>query len=112
MVLGIFAGNAADTIIWRATLVMIACWPAGYGVGVVAQRAVNRNIEAYKAAHPLPPDPTALSATPLEPGADDRDDEPEYDQDHSANGARGHEKVTETVDDRDAEVAVTTSADV
>ena len=108
MVLGIFAGNAADTIIWRATLVMSACWPIGYGVGVVAQRAVNRNIEAYKAAHPLPPEPTAPSAAPLEPGADEQD----HDQDHSADGERAHEKVTDIVDKRAAEVAATTSADV
>lgn len=48
------ADNPAATVIWRATVVMIVAWMAGNIVGAVAQRVVNRNIEAYKAAHPLP----------------------------------------------------------
>jgi len=47
-------GNPAHTIIWRATLIMLACWFVGYGIGTIALRAVNRRLEEYKQAHPLP----------------------------------------------------------
>ena len=51
---GLYAGNAASTILWRATLVMIACWLIGLLVGSVAQRAVESHIERYKQANPIP----------------------------------------------------------
>jgi hypothetical protein len=33
---------------------MLACWLIGYGIGSIALRAVNRRLEEYKQAHPLP----------------------------------------------------------
>jgi NO-binding membrane sensor protein with MHYT domain len=54
VVVGMAAGNPAHTIIWRATLIMLACWFVGYGIGTIALHAVNRRLEAYKQAHPLP----------------------------------------------------------
>ena len=51
---GIAAGNAADTVIWRAIFALLICWPVGRIVGGVAQRTVERNIEKYKEDNPIP----------------------------------------------------------
>ena len=103
--LGIFAGNATETVIWRATVVMVACWPIGYCVGIVAQRAVNSNIEAYKAAHPMPPDPTQ----PLEPQVMQVEaDDDNQDQGRGLSAA----ETTAAPNGREADVAVTTGVDL
>ncbi len=69
--LGIAAGNAADTILWRAIVIMLIGWPAGYCIGIVAECAVNRNIEAYKAARPLPSDTIEEIEADVEVDGDD-----------------------------------------
>ena len=75
LVLGLAAGNATDTIIWRATVIMVISWPVGYCVGSVAQHAVNRNIEAYKNARPLPSDLADRIATDAQGAGEELDSE-------------------------------------
>lgn len=52
--IGLFAGNPATTVIWRALLVMLACWAIGRVVGAVAQRAIDDHLKRYKQEHPIP----------------------------------------------------------
>lgn len=51
---GIAAGNTAGTVLWRAMVVMVACWCIGLVVGSVAQRAVELHIERHQYANPIP----------------------------------------------------------
>ena len=102
--LGLAAGNAADTIIWRATVIMVISWPVGYGVGAVAQYVVNRHIEAYKAANPLPDD--EIDQTEAEEQAEV--DNLGQDQDQG----RGDGEPMATTDQRDPELVTAASADV
>jgi hypothetical protein len=69
IVVGVVAGNTPETVVWRATVAMVVCWPIGYAVGLTAQRAVNRTIEAHKQAYPFPPDPLEEAATQTEDDA-------------------------------------------
>ena len=104
LVLGLAAGNAADTIIWRATAIMLISWPVGYCVGAVAQHAVNRNIEAYKAAHPLPLDLADQIAADALGEDDELDSEEEV-------VSRGDEEAKVSADQRDLEAATATGVD-
>lgn len=54
LLIGLASGNPAGVVIWRATLVMLACWGIGRVVGAVAQRVVDDHIQSYKQAHPIP----------------------------------------------------------
>ncbi|RMH19953.1 MAG: hypothetical protein D6698_05080 [Gammaproteobacteria bacterium] len=54
IVVGIHVGNTPQTVLLRAVLVMIICWPIGYLVGLVAQRAIMDQINRYKQEHPIP----------------------------------------------------------
>lgn len=47
-------GNNATTVIWRAILIMVACWYIGLIFGNMSQRAVDENIARYKEANPIP----------------------------------------------------------
>jgi len=102
--LGLAAGNAADTIIWRATVIMVISWPVGYGVGAVAQYTVNRNIEAYKAANPLPEEEVDRAETEEQADVDNSG----QDQDQG----RDDGEVVATTDQHDPELVTTASADV
>ena len=51
---GIAAKNPAETIMWRAMIAMMFCWPVGFAIGSLAQKTIERNIENYKLAHPVP----------------------------------------------------------
>lgn len=53
--MGFIVGNTAGTVILRALWIMIASWIIGRGIGAVAQRVIEIQIEEYKIAHPLPP---------------------------------------------------------
>ncbi|MEX0655214.1 MAG: hypothetical protein WD534_08290 [Phycisphaeraceae bacterium] len=54
LLVGLLSGNGAGVIIWRATLVMLACWVIGWIVGLVAQRVVDDHIQTYKQNNPIP----------------------------------------------------------
>lgn len=51
---GVSAHNPAQTVMWRAMVAMIICWPIGLIIGTLAQKTIERNIENYKSAHPVP----------------------------------------------------------
>lgn len=55
-VTGLMAANRAETIIWRAMLVMGACYVVGRLVGHVTQRTLDAHIAQYKLDHPMPGD--------------------------------------------------------
>ena len=60
---GIYVGNAASTILWRATLVMIVAWFIGLVIGSIAQRAVALHVERHKNENPIPePEPEQQEA--------------------------------------------------
>lgn len=63
IVVGWAAGNTTDVILWRALTALLICAVAGKVVGLVAQRTIEENIEAYKRENPIPADPM------LEPAA-------------------------------------------
>jgi len=52
---GVAVSNPTSTIIWRATLVMIACWLVGGWFGGLLERIVREQVEQYKQSHPIPP---------------------------------------------------------
>lgn len=80
MVVGIFAGNGFIQVLVRAVWTMLICWMIGRVIGGLAQRSVDQDIAAYRAANPIPADdllddeipadtgPSATSA-PVEPSA-------------------------------------------
>jgi hypothetical protein len=52
IVFGLAAGNPAGSVLSRALIAMLACYPLGLGVGLVAQHLVREHIEAHRAANP------------------------------------------------------------
>ncbi len=56
MIVGIAAGNSSQTVILRATLIMIVCWVIGRSVGAIAQWAILDHVNRYKQQHPIPDD--------------------------------------------------------
>ncbi len=56
LLVGLRVGNPVTTVIYRATLVMLLCWPVGFAIGRIGQHVVDRNIETYKNEHPIPAD--------------------------------------------------------
>jgi hypothetical protein len=54
VVAGLTAGNAAGSILVRAIIAMIACYPIGLGVGLVAQWVIDQQIATHKEANPAP----------------------------------------------------------
>jgi len=58
---GTFMGNPGTTVLWRAILVMAACWLVGRAVGWIAHQAVREHIDNYKENRPIP-DPDASDA--------------------------------------------------
>lgn len=53
---GLAAGNSAQTVLLRATGAMLVCFGVGWGVGAVAQKTLQAEIEAYKLRNPIPID--------------------------------------------------------
>jgi hypothetical protein len=51
---GFGAGNDFVTVIYRATMAMIACGLAGYGIGWALTYVTRLQINAHKQTHPLP----------------------------------------------------------
>lgn len=54
--LGLANENPAATVMWRALLVMVVCWPIGYAVGTIAQHAVQVHLGQHQKEHPIPTD--------------------------------------------------------
>jgi hypothetical protein len=58
---GLASGNAAASVLMRAVIAMIACYPVGLAAGVIAQRLVLEHVEAHRRANPEPDDEEAAS---------------------------------------------------
>jgi hypothetical protein len=54
VIVGLFAGNSALTVLWRSLLVMLGAWIVGRLAGAVVERALNEKLETYRQANPLP----------------------------------------------------------
>ncbi len=63
IVAGLTSGNGAVSILVRAVIAMIVCYPVGLIIGLVCQRVVDDQIAAYRQAKPVT-DETG----PAEPG--------------------------------------------
>jgi hypothetical protein len=68
LLVGLFAGNPALTILWRSLLVMLGAWVVGRVVGAVVQSALDEHLKNYRDANPLPGgEHTATTETTPEP---------------------------------------------
>jgi tetrahydromethanopterin S-methyltransferase subunit C len=54
VVAGLATSNAASTVLMRAIIAMIACYPIGLAIGLIAQRVVQDQIRAVQQANPAP----------------------------------------------------------
>jgi len=54
IVMGMAAGNPAESILGRALMAMFACFAIGSLIGHVAERIVSDHIEQYQRNNPLP----------------------------------------------------------
>lgn len=62
VLVGVYAGNDAATVILRAILVMLGCYFVGLIVGAIASRAIEDHITRYKREHPIPQNVQDLQA--------------------------------------------------
>ena len=54
VVVGLASGNPASSILLRAIIAMLVCYPVGLAVGLIAQRVVKEHIKAHQEANPAP----------------------------------------------------------
>lgn len=54
VIAGVAAGNNASSVLVRAIIAMMACYPIGMLIGVVAGRVVKDHIERHREANPAP----------------------------------------------------------
>lgn len=66
-IVGGFAGNDAVTVLWRALLVMAACWLIGRVVSHILQRTISEHIDQHKQRNPIPDDMLSADPDPPEP---------------------------------------------
>lgn len=52
IVAGLATGNPPHVVMWRALLALVACYPVGLAVGLVAQHIVEQHVEAHRVANP------------------------------------------------------------
>jgi tetrahydromethanopterin S-methyltransferase subunit C len=55
IVAGLASGNPALSVLWRAIVALLVCYPLGFAVGMVAQHLVQQHIDAHRRAHPEAP---------------------------------------------------------
>ena len=67
---GLVSGNGAISILVRAVLAMIVCYPVGLIIGLVCQRVVDDQMASYRQANPI-----ADEAAAAEPASSKKDDE-------------------------------------
>ena len=57
---GLGSRNPAASVLTRALMALVFCYPIGLAVGLIAQRVLRGEIEAHRAAHPVPEMPEEL----------------------------------------------------
>ena len=60
---GLVSGNSAASILFRALIAMLACYPVGLLVGMACQRVMSDQLEAHRAANPVPQEEPGVPAT-------------------------------------------------
>ena len=70
---GLASGNPAQSVLMRALLAMVLCYPVGLAVGLIAQQLVQDHVEAHRASHPADELPELIDAPMSE--ADPADEE-------------------------------------
>lgn len=66
LVVGLYHGNPALSIVISSFFTMIAAYIVGLVVGAIAQRAVDDHVRRHKAQHPLPGDQAEAAIDPHE----------------------------------------------
>ncbi len=51
---GLASGNSAASILLRALIAMLVCYPVGLLVGMACQRVIWEQLNAHRAANPVP----------------------------------------------------------
>ncbi|MCH6552037.1 MAG: hypothetical protein IH804_08495 [Planctomycetes bacterium] len=67
---GLVSGNGVTSILVRAVLAMIVCYPVGLIIGLVCQRVVDDQVAGYREANPI-----ADEQAPAEPAPSEKDEE-------------------------------------
>jgi tetrahydromethanopterin S-methyltransferase subunit C len=70
IVAGLASGNPTSSILLRAIIAMLACYPVGLVVGHITQRVIQDHVEAHRQANPAP-EPTDDGSTEPEPDQDE-----------------------------------------
>ena len=100
-VLGTVAGNDGTTVLWRALMVMAACWLVGRVVGLITHQSVREHIEQYKEQRPIP-DPNAQLNASGEANVD-------VEEDDAASTQQGAHETTETATEAKSRTAASST---
>ena len=71
IIAGLAAANPAVSVLSRAIVAMLVCYPIGLMVGMIALRIVSDHVEAHEASNPLP----ANEGVEIEVGEDGEEEE-------------------------------------
>ena len=58
VVSGLAGMNPPTVVLGRALIIMLLCYPVGFLVGLICQRAIDEHHHAFESANPVPEDPT------------------------------------------------------
>ncbi len=61
---GLASGNSAASILFRALIAMLACYPVGLLVGMACQRVISEQLDAHREANPVPHEESGDPAGP------------------------------------------------
>lgn len=65
IVAGLAAKNPAASVLFRAVIALLICYPIGLGIGMILQRVVRQHVDAHRIANPAPASDQA-GASPAE----------------------------------------------
>jgi hypothetical protein len=66
---GVLAHNPTSTVLVRALLCMLVCYPVGLLIGLACDRVIRHHVENHAQRHPLPAVPHADDAEPQDADA-------------------------------------------
>jgi hypothetical protein len=84
LAIGYAVENPTSTILYRAIVTMLLCWPVGYAVGAVAQRVNEKAIANYKDRHPMTAQESPSSSSSAETSAPPPDSPPDSPQERNS----------------------------
>jgi tetrahydromethanopterin S-methyltransferase subunit C len=74
IVAGMLSGNHTGVVMVRAIIALLVCYPIGFGVGLIAQRIIDEQVESHKQANPAPDVPDdAPGGAPANEDSSDED---------------------------------------